>query len=352
MEKNNVLIFYDPAAVTNHNPRFGSLECGDRVKITEFSDNYKIIYPRPKPIYQKILNKIHRENPVIKFLLKKPFELSAVLKCLGLKRMESLPRNCHKCTFPITSDICPVCHTLFDSERMYRFIYGMDSNIPDSDTTYITPTSLSAINSAVSLVCQMVESKKNAFAIIRPPGHHASGQISGGFCLVNNIAVGAEYALTIGFKKIFIFDFDAHHGNGTQNIFYHRRDVYYCSIHTIDAYPKTGNEDETGTADGDGFNLNIIVPKKICTENYLQIFESKVLPAIKSYDPDLILVSAGFDGLESDPMAIMNLTSDCYGEITKSLVKFGKPVQMVLEGGYNLNELPKCIEICIKNLVN
>ena len=153
-------------------------------------------------------------------------------------------------------------------------------------------------------------------------------------------------------KKIFIFDFDAHHGNGTQEIFYHTNKVFYSSIHTLDFYPKTGLESEIGLADGMGCNLNVIVPRNIDVISYLYFFENKILAQIDNYKPDLILVSAGFDGLLTDPMKIMNLTPECYGMIVKKLVFFGIPVCLILEGGYNLQDLPICFDICLKELAS
>ncbi len=187
------------------------------------------------------------------------------------------------------------------------------------------------------------------FCIVRPPGHHASYIKSQGFCIINNIALCAEYAINVGFKKIFIFDFDAHHGNGTQEIFYDRNDVFYCSIHTKDAYPKTGSTGETGSGPGTGFTKNIIVPHKCDNELYYKIFKNDVILLITEYKPDLILVSAGFDGLENDPIKLLSLTPEIYGKMTLDLASMKIPIGMVLEGGYT-NSVSKCIELCVNNL--
>jgi acetoin utilization deacetylase AcuC-like enzyme len=259
-------------------------------------------------------------------------------------------RNCHGCTMRTSATVCPACRTKYDITRFYKYIHLVDTNVVDSDTTYFTETTYIAIKNAVTLVCQMVDSKKNGFAVIRPPGHHASANKSEGFCIVNNIAIAAKYALTQGFKKIFIFDFDAHHGNGTQNIFYNKSEVFYCSIHTALAYPKTGNENEFGVGEGYGYNYNIIVPKGVKTAEYFRVFYERVIPVVSRYEPDLILVSAGFDGLSTDPMKIMDLDPSCYGLITKALVEVGVPVMMMLEGGYDLKNIDECIKICANEL--
>lgn len=348
------IIYYDTNSQNNHNPNFGSLECGERIKIdisVYEKKGLKIVCPIIKPVYLEICKKIHSDNPIFQYILSKPFKKNILQKIIGIDPSSMKQRNCHGCTMHLTQNICPICGTKKSGNNFFEFAYMLDPNIIDSDTTYITHTSYNAICSAISLVCQMVENKNNGFAIIRPPGHHASNNKSEGFCLVNNVAVCAEYAQQLGRKKIFIFDCDAHHGNGTQNIFYSTNKVFYCSVHTSEAYPKTGMENEKGVGEGEGFNLNIIVPKGINSNDYVEIFSKKVLPVIINYGPDLILVSAGFDGLETDPMKLMKLTPGCYGKITSQLVKLNKQVCMVLEGGYDIENIPKCIEFCINELI-
>ena len=343
------MIYYDTSFINYHNPEFGSLECGQRVNIDlqwYRNNGYTIITPKFRQIYLDFLNKLHKNNLVLQYLATEPFNKNLFQKIFNIQTPNTTDRNCHRCTMYMTENVCTFCSTKIDDSRFFKYAHLLDKNIPDSDTTYFTHTSYLAIRNAVSLVCQMVGSKKNGFAIIRPPGHHASMNRSGGFCLVNNIAIAALYALSLGYNKIFIFDFDAHHGNGTQDIFYDKSSVYYCSIHTLIAYPQTGKEDELGIGNGYGYNTNITVPIGITTDEYLNIFEQRVLPIIKSYGPDLILVSAGFDGLVTDPMSIMKLTPKCYSEMTKSLTATNVPVMMVLEGGYDLAHIDECIRLC------
>ncbi len=361
-------IYYDPELVTSHNPDFGSLENGQRVKINLsnyqnkecrilcYEDLIMNISKQHICAYLKVLKNTHKNNPLYSYISKVSFAPNFLQKILNIKPMSRKNRNCHGCTTETSENTCSVCGFDIFDEKFFRYAHLIDKNISDSDTTYITHTSYKAVKHSIILVCRMVDDvinglTKNGFAFVRPPGHHASSNKSEGFCLVNNVAVCANYALKTGFKKVFIFDFDVHHGNGTQEIFYNRNDVFYCSIHTLDAYPRTGFENEVGDDEGQFYNRNIVVPKATDSQSYLIAFYSNVIPAITEYQPDLIIVSAGFDGLETDPMAIMKLTPECYGEITKDLVLCGIPVLMVLEGGYNIEELSKCCEICVDNLI-
>lgn len=359
MERNTISIYYDPNFVTNHNSGHGSIECGSRVKIKINKyrrKGFRIVYPNPKPIYTNFLQKLHSNNPIIKYLSTVSFKQNFMEKLFHKKPKNKLIRNCHICTIETASIICPICKTKYDKNKFFKYAHLIDKTISESDTTYITDTSYETVKNAVSLVCQMMEDvkygkTKHGFAIIRPPGHHACYNKSEGYCLINNTAIATEYGLFLGFRKIFIFDFDAQHGNGIQKIFYQNKNVFYCSIHTKETYPFTGNPDEIGEGDGKGYNLNIIVPKNIDDHTYLDIYRSEVLTQIIKFNPDLILVSAGFNGLATDPLQIMNLTPECYGEIIKSLAQLTKPVCLVLEGGYDIVNLPLCYNICLNMLM-
>jgi len=223
--------------------------------------------------------------------------------------------------------------------------------------TVVTKKSYRAAILAVGAVLAAVDdllkgnSRQNAFCAVRPPGHHAERNTALGFCIFNNIAIGAHYALTYhGLERIFIIDWDVHHGNGTQHIFEHRRDVFYCSLHQWPLYPGTGKADEKGMGDGRGFTLNLPLPPGTGHAEYLQIFSKNVLPAIKKYNPDLIMVSCGFDAHESDPLANLRLTDKTFAELTRLTLEAaqytttGKLIS-VLEGGYNLDTLPQLVKI-------
>ena len=181
----------------------------------------------------------------------------------------------------------------------------------------------------------------NAFTAVRPPGHHAEKNRAMGFCLFNNVAIAARYAIKKhGFNRVFIFDWDVHHGNGTQHSFYSDPSVYYSSIHQYPFYPGTGGGDETGTGDGLGSTLNFPLDAFTGDSIYLDIVKNKLIPEIQSFRPDLIIISAGFDAHKDDPLAQMKVSSDCYGKMTALILKAAEEVcggrlVSMLEGGYN-----------------
>lgn len=356
-----VSIYTEPLLVSKHNPLDNlSLENGQRVKINVGEYRLwgcRIVYPDLNTISINFLANHSRTNPVYEYLTKTNFHQNLIQKLLNLRPASMKIRNCHGCTIETTDRICKYCESPFQVNHFFRYAYAIDSNISDSDTTYLTHTSLEAVQYSVSLVCQMVidiyqNKTKYGFAFVRPPGHHASCTKSSGFCLVNNIAIAADLGTSIGYERIAIFDFDAHHGDGTQEIFYHRPDVFYCSIHTADAFPQTGKPEERGEGLGKYRTLNLIVEKHIEHQRYLDVFYDHAYPAIQAFSPDLILVSAGFDGLETDPMNLMKLKPQTYGLMVKQLKAIGVPIGLVLEGGYDLEGLNECYSQCIRALLD
>lgn len=203
-----------------------------------------------------------------------------------------------------------------------------------------------AIRSAGAAICAceevMKKGRENAFAFCRPPGHHAERDRAMGFCLFNNIAVAAEFALAdCGARRVMIVDWDVHHGNGTQNSFYRRSDVFYFSLHQHPAFPGTGRAEETGSGEGAGTTLNIPLAAGQTDETYIRIFKNELANAARSYKPDLVLVSAGFDAHRADPLAGMNLSSECFGLLAAEIKTLagelcGGATVFVLEGGYDL----------------
>jgi acetoin utilization deacetylase AcuC-like enzyme len=182
------------------------------------------------------------------------------------------------------------------------------------------------------------------FALGRPPGHHAVGDNAMGFCFFNNAAVAAQAALDgMGADRVAVFDWDVHHGNGTQDIFYDRGDVFYASVHEEGLYPGTGEIDETGTGDGEMTTLNVPFPPGTRTGGFLAALDDLVLPAFEAFDPDLVLVSAGFDAHEHDPISRMRVTTEGYGLLTARFREFAdrtdSALGFVLEGGYGLDTL-------------
>ena len=178
-----------------------------------------------------------------------------------------------------------------------------------------------------------------AFCAVRPPGHHAERDQAMGFCLFNNVAVGARYAQhKHGLQRIAILDWDVHHGNGTQHIFEDDATVLYISLHQYPFYPGTGSRGEKGMGAGKGCTLNIPLPAGAGEERYLEAFAEEIVPALENFRPELLLISAGFDAHRDDPLGGMRLTEESFAEFTR-LVKEVAPVVSVLEGGYNLEAL-------------
>jgi len=181
------------------------------------------------------------------------------------------------------------------------------------------------------------------FSLGRPPGHHAVGDDAMGFCFINNAAVAAQAALEADADRVAIFDWDVHHGNGTQDIFYDRSDVFYASIHEDGLYPGTGDISETGTGDADGTNLNVKYKPGADTADYLAAIDECIAPAIRDYDPDLLLISAGFDAHEHDPISRMRVSTEGYGAMTDRMRSLtdacDAALGIILEGGYGLDTL-------------
>ena len=222
-----------------------------------------------------------------------------------------------------------------------RNLDGDTVNCPDSWDAAIL-----SVGAGLSAIDQIITGQlDNAFTAVRPPGHHAEKDRAMGFCLFNNVAVAARYAIKkYGLNRVFIFDWDVHHGNGTQHSFYSDPSVYYSSAHQYPFYPGTGGEDETGTGDGLGSTLNFPLDAFTGDSAYLDIIKNKLIPEIQNFQPDLIIISAGFDAHKDDPLAQMNVSSDCYGKMTSLILKAAKEVcggrlVSMLEGGYNHSAL-------------
>ena len=215
----------------------------------------------------------------------------------------------------------------------------------DGDTIISPGSKEATFDAAGSIITAIygVQNKefKNAFCNIRPPGHHSSQNKSAGFCILNNVGIGAKYLLNkYQYKKVAIIDFDVHHGNGTQDIFYNNKNVLFISTHQYPYYPGTGSEKEKGK-----FNniCNIPLPAGTNSEEYLNAFEL-ALKKLNEFKPEFILISAGFDGHEADPLAQMKLKTEDFYIITKRILEISKKfcdgkIVSILEGGYDLQAL-------------
>jgi acetoin utilization deacetylase AcuC-like enzyme len=181
-----------------------------------------------------------------------------------------------------------------------------------------------------------------AFALLRPPGHHAGAGEGRGFCIFNNAALAARHALERhGARRVFILDWDVHHGNGTQEIFYRDPAVVYCSLHQEAWYPGTGALEETGEGHGEGATINIPLPAGVGDGGYQHLFEEVVLPLLRAVGPSLILISAGFDAHHADPLGGMMLTARGFGRLAHLVRQAAgdTPLVALLEGGYDLGAL-------------
>jgi acetoin utilization deacetylase AcuC-like enzyme len=178
-----------------------------------------------------------------------------------------------------------------------------------------------------------------AFTCGRPPGHHAERATPMGFCIINHVAVAAAHARSVGVERVAVLDWDAHHGNGTQAAFWYDPSVMYVSLHQHPLYPGTGGETERGRGEGAGTIVNIPIAPGTWEEDYLDVFRRVALPALRHFDPGLLLVSAGFDAHRADPLTMLELTAATFGEMTRELRGIGAGPVMVLEGGYDLAAL-------------
>jgi len=227
----------------------------------------------------------------------------------------------------------------------------------DGDTI-VSPGSKDATSDAVGSIITAIDGVqnkdfKNAFCAVRPPGHHAEKNKAMGFCIYNNVAVGANYLINkYKFNKVAIIDFDVHHGNGTQDIFYDNEKVLYISTHQYPYYPGSGTNDEKGKHNN---ILNVPLPAGTTSEEYLNAYEF-VLKKIKEFKPEFILLSAGFDAHKDDPLAQLQLESKDFYNITKRTLELSKQycdgkVVSILEGGYDLQALQKSTELHVRALL-
>jgi acetoin utilization deacetylase AcuC-like enzyme len=218
----------------------------------------------------------------------------------------------------------------------------------DMDTVASARSFDAALHSAGAAVCSVEAllsgDAEVSFCGLRPPGHHAEPARAMGFCLFNNIAIGARWALDVlGAKRVLVLDWDVHHGNGTNDIFYDTDEVLYVSLHQSPLYPGTGSMHENGSGAGAGYTVNLPVPPGSGHEEFLSLLEHVVAPVARAFEPDLLLVSAGFDAHRDDPLANCELTEESYAAMSSGMRALGNelsaPLGFVLEGGYDLRAL-------------
>jgi acetoin utilization deacetylase AcuC-like enzyme len=208
---------------------------------------------------------------------------------------------------------------------------------------------LHAAGGACAMVRALLAGEAQAgFCAVRPPGHHAEPARAMGFCLFNNIAIAAAYALAeLGARRVFVLDWDVHHGNGTAEAFRERADVLFASLHQGGIYPGTGALEDTGSGPGEGYTLNLPVPAGSGEDLWLSLIEHRVLPVARAFEPDLVLISAGYDAHADDPLAGCLLRDESFAHMTRHVRDFaraaGAPLGVVLEGGYDLPVLARCV---------
>jgi acetoin utilization deacetylase AcuC-like enzyme len=227
----------------------------------------------------------------------------------------------------------------------------------DADTILSPGSGEAALRAAGAVVTAVDDVAKervaNAFCAIRPPGHHAEASTAMGFCLFNNVAIGAYHARDVhGFERVAVMDFDVHHGNGTQAIFEHDPKLFYASTHQMPLYPGTGSIQETGV----GNICNAPLPPYAGSDEFRAAMSDRVLPAMDAFRPDLVIISAGFDAHKADPLANLQLVEADYAWATDELVGIAKRhcggrVVSALEGGYDLHALAASAAAHVKQLV-
>jgi acetoin utilization deacetylase AcuC-like enzyme len=289
----------------------------------------------------------------------RPERLTAIVD--NLKKKGVYSKLLHLSPYPVEMEWLTKIHTKEYIERVKRSCRDGVSYLDSADTPISSMSYESALMAAGGMLSAidavMAGKVKNAFCAVRPPGHHAVQDRAMGFCIFNNIAIGARYIQEkYGLSKILIVDWDVHHGNGTQDSFYDDPNVFYFSVHRYPFYPGTGSLSKKGEGQGLNLNLNSPLPGGSTNEDYLEIFETQLKPAAVSFSPDFVLISAGFDAHREDPLGGMAVTEDGFARMTQMVKEIAQQccesrLVSILEGGYHLQALAASVEAHIRVLM-
>ncbi len=247
--------------------------------------------------------------------------------------------------------------TAIHSKQYVERVAKTTTGYLDPDT-YMSERSYEAALYAAGAVAEAIRRVKageidRAFCAVRPPGHHAEKDRGMGFCLFNNIAIGARVAQGLGYERVLIIDFDVHHGNGTEHAFEDDPTVFYFSTHQYPHYPGTGGRNDRGRGAGEGFTMNIPLPAGTGDEEIRGIYNDVLGEVAEKFSPDIVLVSAGYDIHADDPLADIRVTDEGIMEIVRGINRAASGVAVIysLEGGYNINALSKSVLITIEELL-
>lgn len=300
-----------------------------------------------------LLHEMGRHHP------ESPERLRAIYR--HLRRTGLMDRSRVLSPEPLSRELIELNHPGEHIERVKR-LSEQGGGALDPDTSANAETYRVALLAA-GAVLQMVDevwddpSKGAGFALVRPPGHHAERERAMGFCFFNNVAIAAEHLLkNRGARRVAIVDPDLHHGNGTQDSFYSRKDVLYISTHQYPYYPGTGHFTEAGKGEGEGYTVNLPLPGGQGDGEYVYLTREFIAPLLRSFEPDFILVSAGFDTYEKDPLGGMNVTETGFAAMARLLIDAAREtcqgkIVFALEGGYHVEGLARSVGAVVEQMI-
>jgi acetoin utilization deacetylase AcuC-like enzyme len=261
----------------------------------------------------------------------------------GIKRFDPRPATPEE--IALIHDPAHVGRVAATAEKTY---FAFDADTPVSSQSYATAL-LATGGLLTVLEAIMTHEVDNGFALVRPPGHHAERNRAMGFCLFNSVAIGAQYLREkFGLKRVLVLDWDLHHGNGTQHSFYDDPGVLYVSTHQYPYYPGTGAAEEVGRGQGEGHTVNLPLPAGRGDTEYQELFQGIIDPICRQFDPEFVLISAGFDAHTRDPLGGMEVTEEGFGSMARILLRVARDhaqdrCAAILEGGYDLEGLQKSV---------